>query len=588
MLMTDLGGPVMLKQMAGGAEASSRPHGTAWSTATEMATAVQGAFNAVIAANPIGAIAVAVAAVVARARMVLHPDRGRAQGMGRVHLMAVRDMGRASWRALRRYGTRLGEFLANLWSAISGITSAWTSDHLVPVRRLERHQHDRPTIFNGIRDFIVNVFTVIGALIVAPLQAMIQNGINTVFGWILSFITQQMNSTNTVWSTVWTAIYNVVSTIFGLISSCISTVVNAIRTVIVVFLSFLKGDWQGRMGRDQIVLHDHMGRHRRVPHADHQRHQDHDRQRPQRDPERVGRASGTRSAAWCPPSGTRSAAWCPHYPECAIPSSTVLNAISGVWILSVYGTASLFLRNIWHGITSAVSNGIQSVSNTVGRIKSTVLRRGQRRRPMAVRHRPSVIQGPHINGIGGASKWVMATIGNLGKTSSVGPRGARHPQPVTHLPRRSGQMDTRRHGPKTLKRQGPRRRQHDRSDMVPTVSFLKTDASRLETLLSHTGRRRQRPDRLHGGRPYGRVRDQVRDTSSTRSIRRTAGITLNSVRSGRRGHGRQACQTHELRTQQPRHERPLPGEEESICSTSDACACRNPRTPTLQRHAAGT
>ncbi|MFR1947008.1 MAG: tape measure protein [Bifidobacterium bifidum] len=30
-----------------------------------------------------------------RARMVLHPDRGRAQGMGRVHLMAVRDMGRA-------------------------------------------------------------------------------------------------------------------------------------------------------------------------------------------------------------------------------------------------------------------------------------------------------------------------------------------------------------------------------------------------------------------------------------------------------------------------------------------------------------
>ncbi len=30
-----------------------------------------------------------------RARLVLHPDRGRPQGVGRVHLMAVRDMGRA-------------------------------------------------------------------------------------------------------------------------------------------------------------------------------------------------------------------------------------------------------------------------------------------------------------------------------------------------------------------------------------------------------------------------------------------------------------------------------------------------------------
>lgn len=65
MLMMDLGGPVaMLKQMAGGLSLVKTAQ-TAWSTATKMATAVQGAFNAVIAANPIGAIVVAVAAVVA-------------------------------------------------------------------------------------------------------------------------------------------------------------------------------------------------------------------------------------------------------------------------------------------------------------------------------------------------------------------------------------------------------------------------------------------------------------------------------------------------------------------------------------------
>lgn len=65
MLMMDLGGPVaMLKQMAGGLSLVKTAQ-TAWSTATKMATAVQGAFNAVIAANPIGAIVVGVAAFVA-------------------------------------------------------------------------------------------------------------------------------------------------------------------------------------------------------------------------------------------------------------------------------------------------------------------------------------------------------------------------------------------------------------------------------------------------------------------------------------------------------------------------------------------
>ena len=65
MLMMDLGGPIqMLKQM-GSSLSLVKTAQTAWSAATKMATAVQGAFNAVIAANPIGAIAVAIAAVVA-------------------------------------------------------------------------------------------------------------------------------------------------------------------------------------------------------------------------------------------------------------------------------------------------------------------------------------------------------------------------------------------------------------------------------------------------------------------------------------------------------------------------------------------
>ena len=319
MLMTDLGGPVaMLKQMAGGLSLVKTAQ-TAWSTATKMATAVQGAFNAVIAANPIGAIAVAVAAVVAALAWFFTQTEA-----GRKAWAAFTSWLSETWAALvegaKAIWNGLGEFLANLWSAISGgITSAWTSITSFLSGVWNGISTTATTIFNGIRDFIVNVFTVIGALIVAPLQA-IQNGINTVFGWILSFITQQMNSTNTVWSTVWTAIYNVVSTIFGLISSCISTVVNAIRTVIVVFLASSRETGRAHGTRSNRSSRPHGTASSRSS----RRSSTASRPRSATSSTRsraCGRASGTRSAAWCPPSGTRSAAWCPHASRmCATPS----------------------------------------------------------------------------------------------------------------------------------------------------------------------------------------------------------------------------------------------------------------------------
>jgi len=116
MLMTDLGGPVaMLKQMAGGLSLVKTAQ-TAWSTATKMATAVQGAFNAVIAANPIGAIAVAVAAVVAALAWFFTQTEA-----GRKAWAAFTSWLSETWAALvegaKAIWNGLGEFLANLWSA---------------------------------------------------------------------------------------------------------------------------------------------------------------------------------------------------------------------------------------------------------------------------------------------------------------------------------------------------------------------------------------------------------------------------------------------------------------------------------------
>lgn len=513
MLMTDLGGPVaMLKQMAGGLSLVKTAQ-TAWSTATKMATAVQGAFNAVIAANPIGAIAVAAAAVVAALAWFFTQTEA-----GRKAWAAFTSWLSETWAALvegaKAIWNGLGEFLANLWSAISGgITSAWTSITSFLSGVWNGISTTATTIFNGIRDFIVNVFTVIGALIVAPLQA-IQNGINTVFGWILSFITQQMNSTNTVWSTVWTAIYNVVSTIFGLISSCISTVVNAIRTVIVVFLSFLKGDWQGAWDAiksfftttwDGIVAF-------LTPIINGIK-------------TTIGNVLNAIQSVWASIWNAISGVVSTCIQNVRNTISTVLNAISGVWT-SVWNRVSSFLGNIWHGITSAVSNGIQSVSNTVGRIKSTVLGAVSGAGRWLYDTGRQVIQGL-INGIGGAFKWVKDTIGNLGKNLigwAKGVLGIHSPSRIFRdevgkwIPAGMAQGIDKASGLVADSIDGL-------TDMVPTVS-LKTDASRLETPLAYSAV-------VGNGRIAYTVDDHTAEYATKQDIidaidqALTAGITLN-------------------------------------------------------------
>lgn len=111
MLMTDLGGPVaMLKQMAGGLSLVKTAQ-TAWSTATKTATAVQGAFNAVIAANPIGAIAVAVTAVVASFVWFFTQTE-----VGRKAWAAFTSFLSSAWQKAVDFITGLGQNIANFFT----------------------------------------------------------------------------------------------------------------------------------------------------------------------------------------------------------------------------------------------------------------------------------------------------------------------------------------------------------------------------------------------------------------------------------------------------------------------------------------
>lgn len=111
MLMMDLGGPVaMLKQMAGGLSLVKTAQ-TAWSTATKMATAVQGAFNAVIAANPIGAIVVGVAAFVAALVWFCTQTE-----VGRKVWAAFTSFISSAWQKAVDFVTNLGQNITNFFT----------------------------------------------------------------------------------------------------------------------------------------------------------------------------------------------------------------------------------------------------------------------------------------------------------------------------------------------------------------------------------------------------------------------------------------------------------------------------------------
>ena len=480
MLMTDLGGPVaMLKQMAGGLSLVKTAQ-TAWSTATKMATAVQGAFNAVIAANPIGAIVVAVAAVVAALVWFFTQTE-----VGRRAWAAFTSWLSETWAALvegaKAIWNGLGEFLANLWATITGgvqsawngiagfftglwqtisggVTGAWTSI---------------TTFLSGVWTGISTFFTDVWNRIVAFFTPII-NGIRNTIGNVL-------NAIKSVWTSIWNAVRSVASTIWNAISGVVSTYIQNVSNTISTVLNAISGVW---------------------------------------------------TSVWNSVSSFLGNIW--HGITSAVSNgiqnvsntiSTVLNAISGVWT-SVWNSVSSFLGNIWHGITSAVSNGIQNVSNTVGRIKSTVLGAVSGAGQWLYDTGRQVISGL-INGIGGAFQWVRNTISNLG-SSLVG--WAKSVLGI-HSPSRIFRDEVGKWIPAGMaqgidKASGLVADSIDGlTDMVPTVS-LKTDTSRLETPLAYHGT-------VNGGRIAYTMDEQAGEYATKQDIidaidaALAAGITLN-------------------------------------------------------------
>nr|DAN98934.1 MAG TPA: tail tape measure [Caudoviricetes sp.] len=305
----------------------------AWNTITTAAMAVQGAFNAVMSANPIALVVIAITALIAA--LVLFFTKTE---LGRQMWSSFISWLQQAWQAVSTFFIGLWDgivqvfqdavqsvqaawssvtsFFANLWNSIvSGVQSAWSAIANVFT-----------TVGQGIQNAVATVWTAIGTLILTPIQ-LVQNGINNVFGWILGFITSQMESTSGVMQTAWTGIYNIVNGVWTAIGTVIQTVINYMRTIIVAVLDLIKGDWQG---------------------------------------------------AWNTVSSFFQATWngivsflAPVIEGVKTTIGNALNAIS-TWWNSVWTAISTFFSNIWNGIVSAVTQKVNAVSNVIRSVCSAV------------------------------------------------------------------------------------------------------------------------------------------------------------------------------------------------------------------------
>lgn len=327
----------------------------AWNAITTAATAVQGAFNAVMSANPIALVVIAITALITA--LVLFFTKTE---LGRQMWSSFISWLQQAWQAVSTFFIGLWDgivqvfqdavqsvqsawssvtsFFTNLWNGIvSGVQSAWNgvTGFFAGLWNgiftgVQTAWNAIAGIFTSVSQMIQNAmataWTIIGAVILAPIK-LIQSGINAVFTWILDFISGQMNSTSGVMQSVWMGIYNFVHSIWTSISAVVSTFANAVRTVIVTILDLIKGDWQG---------------------------------------------------AWDTVSSSFQTTWngivsflAPVIEGVKTTIGNALNAIS-TWWNSVWTAISTFFSNIWNAIVSAVTQKVNAVSNVIRSVCSAV------------------------------------------------------------------------------------------------------------------------------------------------------------------------------------------------------------------------
>ena len=158
--------------------------------ATNIATVAQTAFNAVMAANPIGLIVLAIAAVVA----------------GLVWFFTQTEIGKQIF----------GEFVKFLSGVFGGIVSMISAVANAIIPPFQNFLAIVSPIFNTLWQIVSSIFILIVAVVATAIESIVQP-----FIWLFQN-----------WQTVWNNICGFVSTIFNIIVFIITTYINTVTAII--------------------------------------------------------------------------------------------------------------------------------------------------------------------------------------------------------------------------------------------------------------------------------------------------------------------------------------------------------------------
>lgn len=244
MLMMDMGGPIAAIQQLTGKMKLAQAAQEAWSVATKMATAIQGAFNAVMAmtGGPITLAIAAIAAIVAALTW----------------FFTQTETGRQAWSAfttwLSQTWTTLVEGAKTLWQGLSDFfTGLWETISATAQTAWNTISSVVTPIVQAIGEFIKNVFIVLASVLVTVWNG-ISNVVTTVWNAIRSFlepivqgiadfITNAVNAISNVWNSVWNSISSFFATVWNAMVAFYTPIINGIRDTIGNVVNAIRGTW---------------------------------------------------------------------------------------------------------------------------------------------------------------------------------------------------------------------------------------------------------------------------------------------------------------------------------------------------------
>ena len=427
-----------------------------WSGITKAGAVIQAAFNAVMAINPFVLIIAAIAAVVAALVWFFTQTE-----VGRKAWSSFTSWLGGVWKGLQTVATTvftaIGSFFTNIFHGIGNvITSVWNAVRTVTVNVWNAISGFISTALTNIRNIVVNVVTVIGAIPVW-LGEQLRKGVDAIFSWITNTLTGWSNNTTGFVHGALQGMIAFVQIVWQTLHTIVSIGINLIRTIVVVVVKLLQGDWSGAWdaikgffsstwlsmqtllqnvlsilhgllddtlnkirtlwtnvwnaisGFFQGVWNGIVGFFTPIIHAIQSTITS-----------VVNAIRNVWDSVWGSISGFFSKVWkamvlvyTPIINAIRTTISNVINAIASVW-RSVWGGISGFFKGIWNGMKNAVSSAMKGIGNIIRGIKDTVMGPLKSAGSWLGDVGHNIISGL-IGGVKGAFGWLKKTITDMGK-----------------------------------------------------------------------------------------------------------------------------------------------------------------------------